>query len=213
MKNRVNNGLSIYCKLFYSYSSKKHRHWKNLLYLFLQSLFSYVTLSMIHVRICSYHAVTQVISVYDQTNLFIFNTHNWQEIQQMKDSRIQRREEQIYWFTLLSLCVSWQWPTLPRKEYAVPSALEDLTSVFGMGTGVTPPPLSPGYSILLFRNLSQGSLKTTQCITSFFPTFLWSSPRLISISQLNVSLHLHTWPIYQIFLLVSYFLAEWEISS
>lgn len=39
---------------------------------------------------------------------------------------------------------SWQWPTLPRKEYAVPSALEDLTSVFGMGTGVTPPPLSPG---------------------------------------------------------------------
>ena len=28
--------------------------------------------------------------------------------------------------------------TLPQKEYAVPSALEDLTSVFGMGTGVTP---------------------------------------------------------------------------
>ena len=27
---------------------------------------------------------------------------------------------------------------------AVPSALEGLTSVFGMGTGVTPPPWSPG---------------------------------------------------------------------
>ena len=43
--------------------------------------------------------------------------------------------------------LSWQRPTLPQKEYAVPSALEDLTSVFGMGTGVTPLPLSPGYSI------------------------------------------------------------------
>ena len=48
---------------------------------------------------------------------------------------------------LVSFFLSWQRPTLPQKEYAVPSALEDLTSVFGMGTGVTPLPLSPGYSI------------------------------------------------------------------
>ncbi len=29
-------------------------------------------------------------------------------------------------------------------ESVVPSALEGLTSVFGMGTGVAPPPLRPG---------------------------------------------------------------------
>ena len=34
-------------------------------------------------------------------------------------------------------------PTLPRGDHAVPSALEGLTAVFGMGTGVTPPPLPP----------------------------------------------------------------------
>ena len=38
---------------------------------------------------------------------------------------------------------SWQRPTLPR-ESAVPSALESLTAVFGMGTGVSSPPLLPG---------------------------------------------------------------------
>ena len=31
----------------------------------------------------------------------------------------------------------------PRANAQVPSALEDLTAVFGMGTGVAPPPLSP----------------------------------------------------------------------
>lgn len=60
--------------------------------------------------------------------------------------------------------------------------------MFGMGTGVTPPPLSPGYSILLFRNLSQGSLKTTQCITSFFPTLLFlfgqALDLLVSVSSM-----------------------------
>ena len=35
-------------------------------------------------------------------------------------------------------------PTLPHSYRAVPSALEGLTAVFGMGTGGTPPPLSPG---------------------------------------------------------------------
>src|SRR6185295_1551088 len=33
-------------------------------------------------------------------------------------------------------------PTLPHGDHAVPSALEGLTAVFGMGTGVAPP-LSP----------------------------------------------------------------------
>ena len=33
-----------------------------------------------------------------------------------------------------------QRPTLPLGDPVVPSALEGLTAVFGMGTGVTPPP-------------------------------------------------------------------------
>ena len=39
---------------------------------------------------------------------------------------------------------AWQRPTLPPHYKAVPSALEGLTSVFGMGTGGTPPLWSPG---------------------------------------------------------------------
>ena len=35
---------------------------------------------------------------------------------------------------------TWQRPTLPPTNGVVPSALEGLTSVFGMGTGGTPPP-------------------------------------------------------------------------
>ncbi len=34
-------------------------------------------------------------------------------------------------------------PTLPCGDHAVPSALEGLTAVFGMGTGVSPPPWRP----------------------------------------------------------------------
>ena len=39
---------------------------------------------------------------------------------------------------------AWQRPTLPGAVPQVPSALESLTSVFGMGTGVTSPLSSPG---------------------------------------------------------------------
>ena len=39
----------------------------------------------------------------------------------------------------------------PAVAHAVPSALEGLTAVFGMGTGVTPPVRSPG-NFLLIRN-------------------------------------------------------------
>jgi hypothetical protein len=35
-------------------------------------------------------------------------------------------------------------PTLPAGNQLVPSALEGLTAVFGMGTGGAPPPLPPG---------------------------------------------------------------------
>ena len=81
------------------------------------------------------------------------------------------------------------------KEYAVPSALEDLTSVFGMGTGVTPPPLSPGsFSLFIFQKpFTKVPSKLPQCITYLFSfisnssnlrffLLAWSSPRLISIS-------------------------------
>ena len=105
----------------------------------------------------------------------------------------------------------------PKKEPILRSALLSLLDILAMtysptkrirstigagglnfcvrdGNRCDPSAITTRISILFFRNLSQGSLKTTQCITSFFPTFLflWSSPRLISISQLNVSLHLHT---------------------
>ena len=36
-----------------------------------------------------------------------------------------------------------QRPTLPRRNHAVPSALEGFTTVFGMGTGGVPPISSP----------------------------------------------------------------------
>ena len=38
---------------------------------------------------------------------------------------------------------SWRRPTLARPGDALPSAMEPLTSVFGMGTGMTAPPWSP----------------------------------------------------------------------
>ena len=41
---------------------------------------------------------------------------------------------------------AWRRATLPRATPAVPSPLVYLTSVFGMETGVTPPPWPPGKS-------------------------------------------------------------------
>ena len=38
---------------------------------------------------------------------------------------------------------SWRRPTLARPGDALPSAMEPLTSVFGMGTGMTAPSWSP----------------------------------------------------------------------
>ena len=75
--------------------------------------------------------------------------------------------------------------TLPPRDVAVPSPLESLTAVFGMGTGGSSPLLSP-------RNLlSDCTLKTAQQLLIFFR----SSPRPISTSQLKALLPLHTWPI------------------
>ena len=41
---------------------------------------------------------------------------------------------------------SWRRPTLARAGPALPSAMEPLTSVFGMGTGMAAPPWSPAKS-------------------------------------------------------------------
>ncbi len=40
---------------------------------------------------------------------------------------------------------AWQRPTLTGTKFQLPSALRSLTSVFGMGTGVTFSPLLPDY--------------------------------------------------------------------
>ena len=72
-------------------------------------------------------------------------------------------------------------------SHQVPSALKGLTSVFGMGTGVTPS-LS---SLDLF------------CIFKTTHSF-WSSPRSISTCQLKTLLPLHLRPIIQIVFLGSY---------
>src|SRR5215217_1873178 len=76
---------------------------------------------------------------------------------------------------------------------AVPSALAGLTSLFGMGRGVSPPPSSPSLKKkrqvlcckgrLPFENRTARTVKST------------SSPRPISTTRLHTSLHLHLWPI------------------
>ncbi len=46
---------------------------------------------------------------------------------------------------LTRVLVAWRRPTLTGTRSQLPSALESLTSVFGMGTGVTSLPSSPNY--------------------------------------------------------------------
>ena len=75
------------------------------------------------------------------------------------------------------------------------SALKGLTSVFGMVTGVSPSLSSPGYFLLLSSLLAPSKLHSN-CLSvsyaSFVLSILWLSLRLISISPLNVSPHLHS---------------------
>ena len=70
----------------------------------------------------------------------------------------------------------------------VPSALKSLTSVFGMGTGGSSSPSSPDIYFLIANSTMQ---KISFHLTHFFLLLLRSSPRPISINQLNVSPHLH----------------------
>ena len=50
-------------------------------------------------------------------------------------------------YPLWILLVAWRRPTLTGGNPQLPSALKSLTSVFGMGTGVTFSPSSPDYLI------------------------------------------------------------------
>ena len=78
---------------------------------------------------------------------------------------------------------------VPRQ---VSSALESLTSVFEMGTGVSSPLLSPDSSIQFIPEISEQ--RTSSKLKFLLKTF-WSSFRPISIGQLNALLHLHLRPI------------------
>ena len=125
------------------------------------------------------------------------------------------------------------------------SALVSLTSVFGMRTGGSLPPLSPqwyitdssGYIYLIYavsqlhrkyhiyllsvKQISfffffiSSSLSTFVkfSISILFLSFLRSSPRPISIGQLNTLLHLHLRPIYLVVFKGSYYLTIWDILS
>ena len=74
------------------------------------------------------------------------------------------------------------------RAVALPSALESLTSVFGMGTGVTSPPLALDSVV---------GIDLPKPDTFFIIRFcLWLSPRSISTSPLRMSPCFHSWPIH-----------------
>ena len=82
-----------------------------------------------------------------------------------------------------------------KATLAIPSALEDLTAVFDMGTGVTPPQLPPeNFFQLHFQN----------CTMLIIIYLSRSNPRSISTSQLKTLLSLHLWPIYLVVFQGSY---------
>ena len=91
----------------------------------------------------------------------------------------------------------------------VSSALKSLTSVFGMGTGISSSLLSPeNYSVLQHtqKYIDKYSFSQAKLI-------LWLSPRSISTGQLHTSLYFHLQPINQVVFLESYYLTIWEILS
>ena len=97
----------------------------------------------------------------------------------------------------------------------VSSALRNLTSVFGMGTGVASVLLSPDFRAshffilrISFKYCFDCTFKTEYFnYVNIFLTFdHWSSVRPISIGQLNTLLHLHLRPIYVVVFHESYLL-------
>ena len=109
----------------------------------------------------------------------------------------------------------WRYVSSRSVTRQVLSAQTSLTSVFGMGTGgpslqSTPTilfrdvPWKPNINDFHFANYSRSWVCCFICR---------SSPRLISISQLNVLPHLHPWPINDIVYVEPYSISGWEILS
>ena len=86
----------------------------------------------------------------------------------------------------------------------VPSALEGLTTVFGMGTGVSPPPWSPE---------SPSSAPSRDRRISRRDDLPQASPRPISTGKLKASQPLHLRPINLVISEGPYRLPPWEASS
>ena len=87
----------------------------------------------------------------------------------------------------------------------VPSALEGLTVVFGMGTCGTPP-LSPPNDAAILRDYSLKTRSETK--TCDLKPAIWISPRPISTGQLHALLHFHPQPIYLVVFKGSYILGN-----
>src|SRR6516165_1605963 len=114
----------------------------------------------------------------------------------------------------------------------VPSALEGLTTVFGMGTGVAPPATPPGTyqggrygprHLAMARAFGSRFPKATGTLAcdseprcklhTATPEAVPSSPRPISTGRLKTLRSLHPRPINQVVLLGSYPVTRWEASS
>ena len=88
-----------------------------------------------------------------------------------------------------SLCCSGNVLLSRAVSRQVPSALRSLTSVFGMGTGGTSSLLSPDIQLLESYQLNNAKNLVSHSHVFFY--LLRSSPRPISINQLNMSPCLH----------------------
>ena len=84
-------------------------------------------------------------------------------------------------------------------SHQVSSTLRTLTSVFGMGTGVSSSLSSPDF----LPSIAPSKLNNTTTL-SLMSFFTWLSPRPISTDQLNTLLHLHLRPINHIVFMGSY---------
>ena len=93
-----------------------------------------------------------------------------------------------------AVCLCWHYLSSRQVTLQVLSARTSLTSVFGMGTG--------GPSSQSKPTCLPYTLKTEHCdfrnLRKLTEPALWSSFRLISISQLHALLHFHLSPIYDI---------------
>ena len=82
-------------------------------------------------------------------------------------------------------------PTLPHGDHAVPSALEGLTAVFGMGTGVSPPPLPPEVR----HNLERYVCESKPVVAHHRRHHSGQAARPFSTGQLHAFRRFHTRPI------------------